>query len=303
MTALSDCPVRYRSFRASSTTDGLLANTQPSFLNTNRILSSNKKSKKNVSTITMVKIHICFLFLLLTSCHNVHKSETKTSSHPEDSLKEDVHNGRKVTEITPYGKTYQYGVDANNRLLYSGGYFPDLDRKDTIFYSYKNNKIVGFRYSSGIRPTEEDSLDIIRSLVFEEDRCDTLNRLGVKFFSPDINTEEIHDVSTVLIENKYSKKKAPDGSVIFTVSQPEPYGRKTFSAYIDWLINGDSYLTRYELITNDKGWIKKEIYTFCNVVVTRTYHYSKREMDIRIYQDDKMSEEYKYYMNFDLTLE
>lgn len=259
----------------------------------------------------MVKTNICFLFLLLISCQNVHKNEAETSSCPifntKDSLKGKeeaiVHNGRKVIEITPYGDTCRYEVDVNNRLMYSCGYFHDSDRKDTIYYSYKNNKITGFRYASGIRPTEEDSLDIMGDFAFGEECCDTLKNLGVKFFSQDINHEEIHDAHIVLMENKYSKKKTPDGSVVFTVSQPEPYGRKTFSAYIDCLINGDSYLTRYELITNDKGWIKKEIYTFCNVVVTRTYYYSKREMDIRIYQDDKMSEEYKYYMNFDLTLE
>ena len=256
----------------------------------------------------MVKTNICFLFLLLISCQNVHKNEAETISRPisntKDGLKgkEDtaVNNGRKVIEITPYGDTCQYSVDVNNRIMYYVGYFHDSDIEDTIYYSYKNNKIACFRYASGIRPTEEDSLDIMESLIFQEECCDTLSRLGVKFFSPDINHEEIHDVSTVLMENKYSKKKNSDGSVIFTVSKPKPYGRKTFSAYINWLINGDSYLTRYEVITNDKGWIKREIYTFCNVVVTRTYHYSKREMDIRIYQDDNMSEEYKYYMNFDL---
>ena len=256
----------------------------------------------------MVKTNICFLFLLLISCQNVHKNEAETISRPisntKDGLKgkEDtaVNNGRKVIEITSFGDTCQYSVDANNRVLCTERDIYNLDIEDTIYYSYKNNRVTGFRYASGIRPTEEDSLRLIDEITFEEDLCGSLNRFGVKFFSLNINSCEIRDVSTVLMENKYSKKKTPDGSVVFTVSKPEPYGRKTFSSYIDGYINGDSYLTRYELRTNDKGWIQEEIYTFSNVVVTRKYHYSKREMDIQIYQDGEKLYESKYYMNFDL---
>ena len=259
----------------------------------------------------MVKTDICFLFLLFIFCLNVHKSEAETSFHPISSTKDGlkgkedttVNNGRRVIEISSFGDTCQYSVDVNNRFLYTDGDIYNLDIEDTIYYSYKNNRVTGFRYASGIRPTEEDSLRLMDEITFEEDLCDYLNRLGVKFFSLNINSCEIRDVSTVLMDNKYSKKKDSDGSLSFTVSQPQPYGRKTFSSYIDGYIDGDSYLTRYELKTNSKGWIQEEIYTFSNVVVTRKYHYSKREMDMQIYQDGEKFYESKYYINFDLTLE
>ena len=117
-----------------------------------------KSSKAEILFVNKFKPLLILLLCIFSACQ---KGVRKT---PKNTLKASTPNIHIVTCITSDGDTSRYELDDNNRILYIGGYLSDLDRTDTIFYKFLDNRLIGFYYSSGMKSARSDSLEIINSI-------------------------------------------------------------------------------------------------------------------------------------------
>ena len=191
-----------------------------------------------------------------------------------------------VTCITSDGDTSRYELDDNNRILYIGGYLSDLDRTDTIFYKFLDNRLIGFHYASGMKSARSDSLEIINSINAQYQEYLWLKQKGIRFRSPDMDKEEIHDIYTILSNKKEIAQMKAGDSQTFEIRAS--YGRDSFGIIINGLLNSDSRLYKLQLSVDKKNRIVQEIYYFNDTKISRAYDYNPMGYLVRVYQDGEI---------------
>jgi hypothetical protein len=245
---------------------------------------------KKISFIEKVRI---LLLLLISVCAACQKSVGRCCHPFSDTVCIEQSNMRIITCVTSDGDTCKYHVNDNNRLLYIGGYLSDLDRIDTIFYEFFDNRLIGFHFASGMKSDESDSLEIINSINSQYKEYLWLKRKGIRFFSPDIDHEKIHDIYTILSDNKEDVHMKAGNLRTFEIHAS--YGCGSFGAIINGFLNIDSRLRKLQLCVDKKNRIVQEIYYFNDTKISRIYDYNPNGYLVRVYQDGELfyGESYK----------
>ena len=249
-----------------------------------------KSSKAEILFVNKVRI---LLLLLISVCAACQKSVGRCCHPFSDTACIEQSNMCIVTCVTSDGDTCEYHINDNNRLLYIGGYLSDLNRIDTIFYKFVDNRLIGFHIASGMKSEKSESLEIINSINTQYEEYLWLKRKGIRFFSPDIDHEEIHDIYTILSGNKEDvHMKAGD---LQTFEIRASYGRGSFGAIINGFLNIDSRLRRLQLCVDRKNRIVQEIYYFNDTKISRIYDYNPNGYLVKVYQDGELfyGESYK----------
>lgn len=257
-----------------------------------------RNSMEKILSASKVGVLLALLLYICSACqHRIRICSPSLCatgpSYTNESLKI-----RFVTSITSDGDTCEYQLNANNRIMYIGGYLSDIDRNDTIFYKFRDNQLIGFHYATGIKSEKEDSLEIVNSINSQYECFIWLWQMGVKFISPDIDKEEVHDVYTVLNGNKEMRKIKSGCTPVFEVD--ESYGRNVFGTIIGSFLNNDSRLLKFKLCVDSRNRIVQEVYSFTDTQIRRTYQYLSKEYIVRVYQDGKLYYKTNYKASFNL---
>lgn len=239
-----------------------------------------KSSKAEILLVNKLKPLLILLLCIFSACQ---KGVRKT---PKNTLKASTPNMHIVTRITSDGDTSRYELDDNNRILYIGGYLSDLDRTDTIFYKFLDNRLIGFHYASGMKSAKSDSLEIINSINAQYQEYLWLKQKGIRFRSPDMDKEEIHDIYTILSNKKEIAQMKAGDSQTFEIRAS--YGRDSFGIIINGLLNSDSRLYKLQLSVDKKNRIVQEIYYFNDTKISRAYDYNPMGYLVRVYQDGEI---------------
>lgn len=257
-----------------------------------------KSYMEKILSAKKIELILTLMLFVIISCNKKQEKMSTVINVAKKTAIEQTDTQRVIISIDNEDHKDTCLLDVNNRISQVGGYFFNLDRNDTIYYHFKNNRLVGYNYASSLRDDKEDSLNVINTVNAVYNEYIFLKHKGIVFPLYDINWEEMHDVYVVMTGAKNVEKNNEEDSINITPN--EPFQRNCFGTTIDGFLTNDSKLIRLKLCIDRKKRIVSEDYDFTDLKIRRTYEYLTKGYKIKVYQDGELYYWINYKANFNI---